>query len=302
MKKYIIFYIFLFSFFFSCFAAGEEKEDTIGYVLQPHNIVITRSENKAKIYAEYSGEDGKDSFYFYTKNYSNTSDNDCEYLENNWNISLPYYRLEDLNECEVNALKRNKNKIRRFLIGADHIYLGWRFNYHNKGNIKNSFETGIRNIIGIGWQRGLNGPIFSIGAGIGMARYSTHDKYGFNKRNDTLITSLLAEKEHSYLDIFTLKIPLALKQPMGRYCSLSLGASLNINFYAAAETKTKIENINISTQYKGLQQRVISGDIFASINIFGVGLYTSWQPISLFETGFGPAVKGWSIGIDITSM
>ncbi|MDE6297759.1 MAG: hypothetical protein K2L89_07915 [Muribaculaceae bacterium] len=302
MKKNIIVPLFLLSLFSTSLMMAEERNDTIGYIINPKNIEITQSESKAKIFAEYTGEDGKDSFYFFSKDY-NTEMDECEDIDNSWNFSLPYYRLEDLNECELKALNRNKNKIRRFLIGADHIYFGWRFNYSAKGLLKNSFETGIRNIVGIGWQRGLRGPIFSIGLGMGIAHFDSKDHFVFSKEGDRLILSERSSgKIHSYSDIYSFKIPLTVKQAIGRFCSFSVGASINLNFYASAETKIKGTDTYTTTNYKGLQQRIVSGELFTSVNILGVGLYASWQPFTIFEPMYGPAAKGWSIGIDIISM
>ncbi len=50
---------------------------------------------------------------------------------------------------------------------------------------------------------------------------------------------------------------------------------------------------------KGLQQRLFTAELFASIGIGGFAVYGSWQPVSLFRAPYGPELKGWSIGINL---
>ncbi len=278
--------------------------DTIAIVKEAKNILITKSEEKTKIYAEYLGEDGKESFFYYAINHIELDD-DCVDYSVGCSFSLPYHQINPITDCERRALLKNKRKVRRLLVGADHIYAGWRFNYNDKKGIRNSFEFGIRNLIGISWQRGFNGPSFTIGAGLGMKRFDSQKDFMYFKRGDALILEderRDQEKSGSYMDIFTLHLPFTFKQPIGKYTSFSLGASLNFNFYASAVSKSKMGLATETEKFKGLQQNLISPDIFVSFNIFGVGIYGSWNPVALFQSAYGPGIKGWAIGIDIISL
>lgn len=278
---------------------SQAPADTIGIIKEARNLTITKSDEKTKIYAEYVGEDGKESFFYYAIDHI-IHEEECDDSDTGWNISLPYYMTEAENGC-----KNNGSGIKRYLIGADHIYAGWRFNYYDKGKIKNSFETGIRNLVGIGWQRKDKGPLFSVGVGFGIRRFNSKEGYAYNKKNDRLTLdpfSLEGEKRSSYLDLYTVHIPFIMRQRVGRYFAFTAGVSLNLNVYASASTLGEFNSISERIDYIGLQQRFVTTDIFASINLFGVGVYASWNPIGMFQSSFGPMVKGWSIGIDIISM
>lgn len=285
-------------------AVSQTVGDTIGTVKDARNVIITKSEEKTKIYAEYVGDDGKESFFYYAIDHISRGEG-CEEYDDSWSFSFPYHRIAGLSDSEKQVLINNRKKVRHIVIAADHIYAGWRLNYNDKEGIKNCFEAGIRNVIGLGWQRGLSGPLFSIGVGFGMNRYNSQHGFMFVKNNDELLLERIAggkEKRKSYMDFYTIHVPLIYKQPVGRYASFSLGTTLNFNFYVSAVSETKIESAIETIKFKGMQQRLFSPDIFVSFNIFGVGIYSTWTPSSLFQSGFGPSVKGWTIGVDIISM
>ncbi len=273
--------------------------DTISIIKDAKNVKITKSPEKTRIYGEYTGEDGKESFFFYTID-NIIEKEECEDGDHTWNFSLPYYAWGG--DLENENLK--SKKLRNIILLADHIYAGWRFNYHDKGKLKNCFEVGIRNIVGLGWQQRERGPLFSIGLGFGINRLNSENGCIFDKERDRIFLTPMAEgkeKTHSYLDIYKIELPLMIRQPLGQCCSFSVGAALSLNFYAGASATTSNGNVTEKRVYKGLQQRFLSTDIFASFNIFGLGVYASWNPIGLFNSSFGPDAKGWSIGIDVIS-
>lgn len=278
---------------------AQEKVDTVGVITNPTNITITSENGRKRVYADYKGEDGRDSFFYYaTSERSIKETAECE--EESLIYSFPYYRSVQWSECNLASESR---KVKRVVLVADNIYLGWRFNYGKKGEIKNSFQFGVRNLIGIGWQYAGKGPIFSIGAGLGFSRYGSKDTYIYSKSSDKLLLIPTEEqKKKSNLDVWTLHVPLTLRQPIGKYCSASIGTAFNLNFHAQAFSSTKRGEILTTSTIKGLQQRSVSFDLFASFNVFGAGVYFCWNPVSLFQSFYGPDVKGYSIGINLLSL
>ncbi|MDE5807180.1 MAG: hypothetical protein K2H76_03625, partial [Muribaculaceae bacterium] len=260
------------------FIQAEERLDTIIALDSARNITVTQTPGKARIYADFTGKDGKESFFYYTLE-SSVNEQPLEDYDSGWSISLPYYYYKrglSANSM-TQILPHRSNRIMRELIIADCIYSGLRMCYNEKGAIKNSLEAGVRNLIGLRWRRGLKGPSFSIGVGFGFLHLATNMDMTFRKDGDKLILSKSMQPEGevkgSSMDLYTIHVPLMLRQNIGRYCYFTLGGSFNLNVYASASMETGRNNIDNTIRYKELQQRLLTADIFASVNLFGIGVY-----------------------------
>ena len=286
-------------------ALAEERLDTIIALDSARNITVTQTPGKARIYADFTGKDGKESFFYYTLD-SSVNGQPLEDYDSGWSISLPYYKHGLSANSRMQMLRQGSNKVMRELVIADCIYSGLRMCYNENGAIKNGLEAGVRNLIGLRWRRGLKSPSFSIGVGFGFLHLATNMDMAFRKDGDKLILSkpMQAEGEAkgSSMNLYTIHIPLMLRQNIGRYCYFTLGGSVNLNVYASASRETGRNNIDHSIRYKELQQRLLTADIFASVNLFGIGVYASWNPIPMFQSWYGPGIKGWSIGLDLLTL
>ena len=79
---------------------------------------------------------------------------------------------------------RPYDKTERNVTACRHIYWGWRFNYDDKRSVKNCFEVGIRDIVGVTWQR--RGAEFEIGLGMGFKRFLADDGFSYSKKGDAI--------------------------------------------------------------------------------------------------------------------
>ncbi len=87
---------------------------------------------------------------------------------------------------------------------------------------------------------------------------------------------------------------------MGRDVEFVAGAVGYLNTYARAMTEVEMDNCKYKTKYTGLQQRLFTTELTASLGLCDVlGIYASWSPMTLFQSTFGPQLKSWSLGATI---
>lgn len=280
---------------------AQETTDTIKVIDNPERVIVVKEGTTTTILAETKGENGKEVFnYEVNVDYSKVGDVDFD--GPSWDIDFPFVKIGE-DGVEKCCGRRPRGRLTCSGIVAGHVYMGQRFNYGDKSGIKNSFELGIRNLIGVKWSRGGYVPDFSIGLGYSMQRYSAQPGLVFGKEGSRIVLEPLGEgfgRRHTYLYIHTIQIPLMLTQPIGRDVQFMAGAVACFNYYAHAETEVQRDDFRLKAKYKGFQQRLLTGELVCGLGLFeSVGVYASWSPVPLFQSPFGPGLKAWSIGVTI---
>ncbi len=274
-------------------SAQTEAPDTIKVIENVRQIKVTTSKDNTIITAVTPNDDGTYSEY----QYDVTVEQEDKTIgkSDRSHFGFPF-------RFETDASCGRSNKVLRSVTGLKGLYWGWNFNYHDKGDIKNCFEVGIMELVGISWQRSRRGPAFDIGLGFGMRRYLTGNGAIFARDGQTL--SFIPSAEHegikltrSRMDIWTFHLPLTYTQPLGRHFNFAAGAIVNFNTYAKAWNRWESGETKVSETIKGFEQRLLTADIFASINLRdALGFYARWSPVPVFCSDKGPSVRSWSIG------
>lgn len=284
---------------FSVAAQELEIRDTVKVIDDVDKVVMTRSGDTTNIEAFTSGKTGKNKFT-YKVNVSETSQNDI--VEDISGIDLSFLTIGSNSNGKVMANGFHR-KLKKRIIFMGNVYIGQRFNYFDKGNVKNSIEFGVRNLVGMKWSHGRCSPQFSIGVGMSGQRYSASDGFCYATEGSKLMVVPVAEgmrRNSTNFYVFTVQVPLMLTQPIGNSLKFMIGGIACFNSYAWCTTSMKQNNLNYKTVYKGLQQRLFTAEAVCSIGICSaLGVYVSWSPMTLFEQQFGPQLKSWSIGATI---
>lgn len=279
-------------------AQTAEPEDTVKYIKKAKIITVTRLGDTTEIKAEINGTPA-DTFV-YSVSVAPVEDSDFkDFYDGEWVIDIPFKGVADSDEGSI--IKEGKRKrIRTSQIPINNGYIGQRFNYYDKGFVKNSFEVGFRNLIGLRWDRGADTPSFSIGLGMGANRYSTQSGYVFAKDGSRLMIVPVTEgyeKGGSTMEVINFQVPLMMSLPLGHYLYFQLGAIATFNTYAKAHTDLKGDNCKYKLNYKGLQQRLFTPELYCAFGLKNlVGVYASWSPVTLFQAPYGPQLKSWSLG------
>ncbi|MDE6547567.1 MAG: hypothetical protein K2L22_01085 [Muribaculaceae bacterium] len=291
MKKIYLSFAFILSSIFHIFAQSYELPDTVKVIENANKVLISRSADTTLIEVETEKDYGKDLF-----SYSVTVD-DSEDIgsDDSFDFEIPF------GIGKKSSSSRRRLQTSYFVMG--NVYIGQRFNYSDKGNVKNSYEVGVRNLIGIRWSYGNYCPSFSIGLGYGAQRYSAHKGFMYVKEGSNLFLVPAGdgvEVKSTDLQVFTFQIPLLFTIPMGRTVEFVVGAVGCFNTYARASSELKIDSSKYKTTYKGLQQRLLTAELTASLGVCNIlGVYASWSPMTLFQSPYGPQLKSWSIGATI---
>ncbi len=279
---------------------SQNPQDTIKVIPEANEVIITKNGAKTKLIVNMDDSLLQRKYYYYEiEVLEKQKEQDIE-LSESWDVNLPFLRIGK--KCDTIT---RRNKIRRHFTGFNNLYWGWRFNYGDNSRVKDCFELGMRQIFGISWNHGKYTPTFSVGIGTGMIRLLAQDGFKYAMEGDNMMLLPLEEGERmdkSRLDIWRFQFPVSLTLPLGRSGSFSVGACVNLNSYAKASTKLKHNEGMSNRKYKGIQQNLFNGELYATISVKGIGFYASWSPFDLFSDSYGPHIKGWSVGINLLNL
>lgn len=277
---------------------AQEVADTVKVIENASSVLVVAKDGKTSLDAEFPGKHNNETLHYqYEVNITNETDTlRIAEFSDNWGMDLPFVKDKPMNVKD--------NKVRRYFAAVRRAYWGWRFNYEGKGKVKNGWELSIPDFIAVAWKR--RGSEFEIGAGFGMSRYSSMDGYFYEKTGDRLILSPIPEgvkKKESSLEISYFQVPVLYNQYISKDFMFSLGAIMNLNTYAKATTRLITSDSQYqTTTYKGLQQNLFAVDAYASVDFWGIGLFAKWSPMKLFNQKFGPELKGFTLGLQISLM
>lgn len=277
---------------------AQERTDTVKVIENASSVIVVAKDGKTTLDAEFPDKRNREMLHYqYEVNITGLTDTlRIEEFSDNWGMDLPFVKDKPMNVKD--------NKVRRYFAAVRRAYWGWRFNYEGKGKVKNGWELSIPDFLAVAWK--WRGAEFEIGAGFGVSRYSSMDGYFYEKRGDQLILSPLGEgieKKESSLEISYFQVPVLYNQYITKDFMFSLGAIMNLNTYAEATTRLMpYDNQYQTTTYKGLQQNLFTVDAYASVDFWGIGLFAKWSPMKLFNQKFGPELKGFTLGLQISLM
>jgi len=274
--------------------SAQESADTVKVIENARNIVITKEGDKTTVVAVYENNDGQPLYFRYDVEVNNASGHDSDFPDN-WGMDLPFIRTQ----CKDFYDNDYGSRTYRYVTGFRHLYWGWRFNYKGNDNVRNCFEVGIRDLLGVSWRR--RGAELELGLGVGVKRFLTNDGYAYQKNGDKMMTVAVGNDmtvRHSTLDVWSFHVPLLYNQKMGNHFKFTIGGVVNFNTYATASTEFGTDKKHNKINYKGLQQNLLTVDALMALNLRGIGLYASWSPMKLFKNEYGTALRAWSLGID----
>lgn len=274
-------------------AQNPETPDTVKIIKNAEKILVSRNADTTLIDVKSENEYGTERFSYSITVEDSLADEDDSTIE----LEMPF-------GIGKNKTKHKKHsQIKTYILGLSNFYLGQRFNYSGKGNVKNSLESGCRDLIAIKWSRGEYTPSFSIGVGMGFQRYLAQDGFAYSRIGSNLVLLPVEEGysvKSTHLYVMNFQIPLLFSVPLGCDFKFTLGGIGCFNTYAYAQTEISKGPTTIKTTYKGLQQRLFTADLMCSFGVCNIlGVYASWSPMTLFQSPYGPQFKSWSIGATI---
>ena len=274
--------------------------DTLIVVENAKNITVAKTADGLKVNISGFGDDGEGVYNYISS--TPASDSTSANESGLWNLRTLKAPNKDAKwSCRV----------------MECFYLGGSIDLNGPMDLAywRSFEVGTLYVVGAKYTPWKRGPQFSIGAGIGYKRFSTHkdtDRIffrGADGRIDVKPSPQNTTDQTSSVDIMHLDIPFMITQPIYKDWGFSVGAVASFNTYLIGSTKYKVLGENefglrpgtkVEETYKHLNQRPVTVDFIASVGyIGGVSFYAKYSPMSVFKDGMGPKFKTLSLGFII---
>ena len=271
-------------------AQNPQTPDTVKIIENAEKILVSRDADTTMIEIETDSKKGKELFSYSVTVKDSISDD----YDSSIDFEIPFGIGKD------KSRHKKYSRLRTSIFFLGHPYIGKRFNYADKGNVKNSIELGFREIVGIAWNRGSYTPTFSMGVGIGSQWYGAQDGFAYKRIGSKLVLIPVEDDcsvKSTWMYLLNFQVPLLLTLPMGCDVKFTLGGIGCFNTFALAQTELANGTTKIKTTYKGLQQRLFTAELMCSLGLFDIlGVYASWSPMTLFQSPYGPQLKSWSIG------
>jgi hypothetical protein len=271
--------------------------DTIKVIPNASQVLVTRQGNNTKVKALIPQDDGMKAYQFSVNVEENESVDDTN--DDIWENEIPFtLRIKSQStDCGTSA----KRKVAT-VFSFRNIYWGWNFIYDEKAGLKNSSEFGIGELIGVGYKPWRQGPELSIGAGFGRRRHNSSEGFVFTHEGDNLQVvpiDATANKVKSHVDVWSIHIPILLRQRIYKQFGVGIGGDINLNTYAKAKSSyTATDGIRYSESYTDLQQRTLTVDVVGFVGwLNAIGMYVRWTPMNEFKQPYGPEYKSWSLGV-----
>lgn len=259
--------------------------DTLAVVNDAHTVVVTKSPTANVITVIGQGDD--ESFYY---SYSSEREDSLAdtVSKDEWGLSLPFLREYQRKKSEVTW--------------AAHTQLGICMPVDGPRGLDQSIDIAMGKIVGLNYTPWSKGPTFSFGAGIFAQKFALHGGQMFGRDGKSLVMVDLPEgarDTHVRLFNFGFEMPFTVTQNIYDDFGISAGVVMKFNTYTTASNKYTLDNRSYEQSFKGLQQRILTYDIFAGIGWEDFGLYCRYSPVAMFKSGNGPQFDVISFGINL---
>ena len=262
-----------------------QTPDTVTVIETPHQVIITETTTGTRVKV-VGQKDNEDFSYTYTVQHAS---NDTVHTTSDWELNFPF--------------KKSSNKEYHWSIVSSGLYFGGGVST-SYDLINNSFNWGILNIASLNYNT-LHGQQFSIGVGYDNKRFSLKRPNCFVMDEATNIVGIESYPEgtvdrSSIISVNAIQFPLQFQQFIGKKFHITLGGTMNWNFYAKCNTHYKVNKTHHDVSYRVIKQNKLTFDVYGALSYNRIGIYCRYSPCNVFKKGFGPEIKNtWTLGVAI---
>ena len=268
---------------------AQAEADTLAVVQRPDKVIVTVSEGRANV--EVLGSQG-DRASYYAYNVQTQEDSIFSAPAGCLKLDFPFSSRGGISRSSLRILKN--------------IYAGGLLPVSSAEGIKGSWEIGVAELVGYGWQPSPRGPEFSVGVGFGFSELRLSGDKRFAKQGQRLAIVPAAENEtkvSSGFRMWSMKFPLMLTQNLisdndgDNGFGFSIGVVLNLNLNATAYSQAWREEVRYKQTFDGLHQHIFTADLMASVGMLDAfGVYVKYSPMRLMQGDYGPKMSTISVG------
>lgn len=162
-----------------------------------------------------------------------------------------------------------------------------------------SMELGWLNVIGAKLNTG-HGQRITMGVGIDWRNYKLCRGTRYAWDDDHVWTDLYptdATPRSSRLKVFSLTVPIILRQRLVNKVDLMAGAIVNFNVHGSLETVYDLDGTKITERTTRIHQVPVTADIFAGVKWSCLGAYVRYSPCHVLRQEHAPVFTSFSTGI-----
>lgn len=157
-------------------------------------------------------------------------------------------------------------------------------------------------VLSYDWNPNGGSQTYSIGLGLNWSNFALKDNGNmFIKLNDNAVG--LSSFEDNMNDRFSsvhrlaIDIPLLFTQDFGRHFSLTLGPIVKFNTGCWLHNSYEQGDHAVNVSTRKLEQRPVTVDFMGVFDIYGVGVFCKYSPMSVFKKNYGPKFSSLTFGL-----
>jgi hypothetical protein len=303
MKQYILAAIIAASTFAANAQTKVERADSVTTILTPGTVTIKETPNSITVKVR----DVNDStlVYSYKNKYSeNATIVTEERGGNDFGLKIPF--IGNRNKVMSNS-EFKSNKTSHWDVVCDGLGFGATWTAATPevmdGHRSVGCEFIFADILAVRYTPWRYGWSFQLGFGINFRNDYLKGNLGFTRADDRESVTCTtypdnAENRSSRIYQFDLLVPFNVKYNIhGTKWGLGAGVWGNFCTHASITSSYKLDGVNYSESWSGINKRVFRLSYVAKVNYDQIGLYVKYTPKNVIENGYGPQYKELSAGL-----
>ncbi len=166
-------------------------------------------------------------------------------------------------------------------------------------NMGRSMELGWLNVIGAKFKT-RHGQRITAGVGIDWRNFKLHNDVRFQKDGDYLSIASYpdgAEPKSSRVKVFSLTMPVLVRQRLFNTVDIFAGPVVNFNLHASVETIYNLSGEKIKESSNKIHQVPVTVDIMGGMKWKFIGAYVRYSPCHVLQEHYAVAFTPFTAGV-----
>ena len=166
-------------------------------------------------------------------------------------------------------------------------------------NMGRSIDIGWLNVFGAKFKTRY-GQRITAGVGIDWRNFKLHNDVRFHQDGDILSITPCpegAESKSSRVKVFSLTVPVLVRQRLFSTVDIFAGPVVNFNLHASVETTYKLNGEKVKESSNKIHPVPVTVDILGGIKWKFIGAYVRYSPCHVLQERYAPSFTPFTTGI-----
>ncbi len=166
-------------------------------------------------------------------------------------------------------------------------------------NMGRSIDIGWLNVFGAKFKTRY-GQRITAGVGIDWRNFKLHNDFRFHQDGDILSITPYpegAESKSSRVKVFSLTVPVLVRQRLFSTVDIFAGPVVNFNLHASVETTYKLNGEKVKESSNKIHPVPVTVDILGGIKWKFIGAYVRYSPCHVLQERYAPSFTPFTTGI-----